>query len=192
MSTLPRMLALVSLPYLAGCPLPEIASCADYDLCTTSSGSTSATTGEPSPPTGGIATVTSNGEASSSSTTTAPVSTSTGEPVVPAVLSVMFTPDPLTQVGFIEVDVAAQGANHVWMDRPGFPSVELSEGQGGHFHGAIEILSGMSNGTHEATFVPRLEAVEGMAEIGYYTVALPEAGEEKVWDVIPDDGPGQV
>jgi hypothetical protein len=191
MFALHRTLAPVALIYLAGCPLDPLASCADYDACTASSDSTATTTGvDPTLPTGGIQTVTSDGEATPTTSTTAEAST-TGDPVVPAVMSVMFTPDPLEQVGIIDVEVVAD-ADHVSMDRPGFASVELSKGPDEHFHGAIEILSGLTNGTHEATFVPRQEAVEGAAEIGYYTVALPEAGSEVLWDVIPDDGLGQV
>lgn len=192
MSRLPVFLTLLVPFCLAGCPIPEVAHCADYDLCTNSSGSTAASTsGDPMLPTGEVQTVTSAGEVTSTSTTTAAPGT-TGEPAVPAVVSVMFTPDPLEQVGIIEVEVVAEDADHVRMDRPGFESVELSKGPDERFHGAIEILSGLSNGTHEASFVPRQEGVEGATEIGYYTVALPEAGSEVLWDVIPDDGLGQV
>jgi hypothetical protein len=187
-----RSLAPVALLCLVGCPLGDpIASCADYDLCTASPDSTATTTsGDPTLPTGGIQTVTSEGEGTPTTTTTAEAST-TGDPAVPAVMSVMFTPDPLEQVGIIDVDVVAD-ADHVRMDRPGFASVELSKGPDEHFHGAIEVLSGLSNGTHEAIFVPRQDNVEGADENGYYTVALPEAGSEVLWDVIPDDGLGQV
>jgi hypothetical protein len=187
----PRSLAPVVLLCLVGCPLGDpIASCADYDLCTASSDSTAASTGDDPLLTGGIQTVTSDGEGTPTTSTTVAPST-TGDPVVPAVLSVVFTPDPLEQVGLIDVDVVAD-ADHVRMDRPGFASVELSKGPDEHFHGAIEIWSGLSNGTHEATFVPRQDQVEGATEIGHYTVALPEAGSEVLWDVIPDDGLGQV
>ncbi|MCY1072041.1 hypothetical protein OV090_45270 [Nannocystis sp. RBIL2] len=192
MSTLPRFLTLLAPFCLAGCPIPEVAHCADYDLCTTSSGATATSTGgDPMPPTGEVLTVTSDGETTPTATATTTPST-TGDPVVPAVLSVMFTPDPLEQVGIINVEVVAENADQVRMDRPGFESVELSKGPDEHFHGAIEILSGLSNGTHEASMVPRQDQVEGATEIGHYTVALPEAGSEVLWDVIPDDGLGQV
>ncbi|MCY0994808.1 hypothetical protein OV203_47215 [Nannocystis sp. ILAH1] len=192
MSTLSRFLTLLAPFCLAGCPIPEVAHCADYDLCPASSGSTAVSTGgDPMLPTGEVQTVTSAGEVTTTTTTTAAPST-TGEPVVPAVLSVMFTPDPLEQVGSIDVEVVAEDADHVRMDRPGFESVELTKGPDEHFHGAIEILSGLSNGTHEASFVPRQEGAEGATELGYYTVALPEAGSEILWDVVPDDGLGQV
>lgn len=192
MSTLPRFLTLLAPFCLAGCPIPEVAHCADYDLCPNSSGSTAVSTGgDPMLPTGEVQTVTSAGEVTTTTTTTAASST-TGDPVAPAVLSVMFTPDPLEQVGIIDVDVVAEDADHVRMDRPGFESVELTKGPDEHFHGAIEILSGLSNGTHEASFVPRQEGAEGATELGYYTLALPEAGSEILWDVVPDDGLGQV
>ncbi|MBZ5708215.1 hypothetical protein [Nannocystis pusilla] len=191
MIALHRSLAPVALICLAGCPLDPLASCADYDACTASSDSTATTTGgDPTLPTGGIQTVTSDGEGTPTTSTSEAPST-TGDPVVPAVMSVVFTPDPLEQVGIIDVDVVAD-ADHVRMDRPGFASVELSKGPDDHFHGAIEILSGLSNGTREATFAPRLEQIEGATELGHYTVALPEAGSEVLWDVIPDDGLGQV
>lgn len=191
MFALHRTLAPVALLCLAGCPLDPLASCADYDACTASSDSTAASTGvDPTLPTGGIQTVTSDGEGTPTTSTTAAPST-TDDPVMPAVMSVMFTPDPLEQVGIIDVDVVAD-ADQVRMDRPGFASVELSKGPDDHFHGTIEVLSGLSNGTHEATFVPRQYQVEGATEIGHYTVALPEAGSEVLWDVIPDDGFGQV
>ncbi|PCC69301.1 hypothetical protein SAMN02745121_08770 [Nannocystis exedens] len=192
MSTLSRFLTLLAPFCLAGCPIPEVAHCADYDLCPASSGSTAVSTGgDPMLPTGEVQTVTSAGEVTTTTTTTAAPST-TGDPVVPSVLSVMFTPEPLEQVGIIDVEVVAEDADHVRMDRPGFESVELTKGPDVHFHGAIEILSGLSNGTHEASFVPRQEGTEGTPEIGYYTVALPEAGSEILWDVVPDDGLGQV
>jgi hypothetical protein len=84
MSTLPSFLTLLAPFCLAGCPIPQVAHCADYDLCTTSSGSTSAGTGgDPMLPTGEIETVTSDGEGTPTTSTTVAPST-TSDPVVPA------------------------------------------------------------------------------------------------------------
>lgn len=203
MSTPLRQLAppgLVAAFCLAGCPTwVPLAGCGDDELCSASSGATGGTSTGSAP--GEVQTVTGGDMSISTSSTTMtagsppppPVdTTTTGEPALPAVLSVMFTPAPIEAVGSIAVEVVTEHADRVRMEGPGLEPVELSKGKDGLFHGAIEIFSGLSNGTHEARFVPGREDVEGTAEIEHYSVMLPEAGSEVLWDTIQDEGSGQI
>ena len=145
---------------------------------------------EPAPPTGGIQTVT-GGDPTTGGTTGTTGSTG-GAPAEPAIVTVELAPDPLELVGAIVVDVVAEHADGVRMQLEGAEPTELAPAKDGHFTGAIEVLSGLANGPHAVTFTPWQGADEGPVFAAQYTVALPEAGSEAVWDATPDLGQGEV
>ena len=119
------------------------------ETCPPGSGPTttvSATTGDDGD---GIQTVTS--ATASTTTTTSAGSGSDGETgtapqEAPAILSVSLTPSSLKFAGSIDVEVVADHADGVRLEYPG-AEVELEEGLEGHFHGQIDVHTGLSNGT---------------------------------------------
>jgi hypothetical protein len=165
------------------------------ETCPPGSGSTttgSATTGDGGD---GVQTVTS-ATTSTATTTTSAGSGSDGETgpapqEAPAIRSVSLTPNPLKFAGSIDVEVVTDNADGVRLEYPG-AEVELEEGLEGHFHGQIDVHTGLSNGTYEATLRPLREDVAGEPEIRPYTLELPAAGELFLWDTMPDHGLGHV
>lgn len=111
---------------------------------------------------------------------------------VPAVLAVVFTPEPIMAAGAIAVEVTAEHASSVSMQLGNAPAVELSPGPGQTFVGAIAVQTGLDNGTHAAKFVPRDDAAVGEPLTSHYTIALPSPGSEALWDAPPDFGKGQI
>lgn len=160
-----------------------------------STGDSGATTGDELGSASTVHTVTSTGSGMSGSGTSAstepPAETTSAPAAEPAIVSVSYNPDPLEAVGAIEVDVVAQ-AEGVRMILPDSAPVELTPGPASHFRGKIEIRTGLSNGTHDATFEPREADVVGVSETYPYTVALHNAGELFLWDTMPDHGLGQI
>lgn len=160
-----------------------------------SSGSSSSTggptTGDDAPP-GPIQTVT--GEPSPTSTSTSPPDESTGAvPAEPAkILDVSLDPQPLELPGAIAVDVATEYATGVTMQLENAPPIPLAAGPQRHFVGAIEVLSGLFNGTYSATFVPYADQLAGEPVVADYTVALPDPGTESLWDSGFDAKLGQI
>jgi len=167
----------------------------ERETCPPGAAAGSTTGDESSGSASGVQTVTTAGSGTSgsgaSSDTNPPNETTDAAPIEPGVVSVKFEPNPLEFAGVIEVDVIAD-AEGVRMSVHEAAPVELTQDQDGHFRGQIVIETGLSNGTHEATFVPWEADVEGMPATRPYTVALPDAGELFLWDTMPDHGLGQI
>ena len=167
---------------------PSVETCPPGSGSTTTGSATSGDGGD------GVQTVTS---ATTSTTTTTSVGSGTDgetgpapkEP--PALISVSLTPNPLKFAGSIDVEVVADNADGVRLEYPG-AEIELEEGLEGHFHGQIDVHTGLSNGTYEATLTPLREDVAGEPETRPYTLELPAAGELFLWDTMPDHGLGHV
>ncbi|MBZ5712801.1 hypothetical protein K7C98_26460 [Nannocystis pusilla] len=139
---------------------------------------------------GPVETVTGAGSttevASSSSATTDELATA------PAVLAVVFSPEPITAAGMIAVEVTAEHAAGVAMQLDDAAPIELSPAPMGKFVGEISVETGLANGMHAATFVPRSDDSVGEPMTGHYTIALPSPGSEALWDAPPDFGKGQI
>ena len=182
---------------LGACPPPALSPLPPF--CEPSQGpcppeeSSSTTDNDEEPtPTGGIQTVTGDDTTTDSLTTATTTSSTTDEPSEPAIEKIDFTPNPIELAGTIVVDVAAKHADGVRMQLEGTEPTELTKSKDGHFTGAIEVLTGLSNGTHDATFVPWRANDEGSEVQASYTIALPDAGSEVIWDATPDLGQGEV
>ncbi|MDC0673544.1 hypothetical protein [Nannocystis radixulma] len=120
-------------------------------------------------------------------------STMTGElAMVPAVLEIVFSPEPITAAGTIAVEVTAEHATGVAMQLNDAMPIDLSPAPLGKFVGEIAVETGLANGMHAATFVPRSDDSVGEPVIGHYTIALPSPGSEALWDAPPDFGKGQI
>ena len=182
---------------LGACPPPALSPLPPF--CEPSQGpcppgeSSSSTGNDEEPiPTGGLQTVTGDDTTTGSLTTATTTSSTTDEPSDPAIEKIDFTPNPIELVGTIVVDVAAKHADGVRLQLEGTEPTELTKSKDGHFTGAIEVLTGLSNGTHDAAFVPWRANDEGPEVQASYTIALPDAGNEVVWDATPDLGQGEV
>lgn len=196
-----RLRSLLALaPILAACSVPGWPEFPPYcdpkvETCPPGqdgSSTTGATLGAPHEASGGIQTVTGASDATTTNEPNPPAETSAVDPSEPAIDTALLTPDPLDFAGRIAVEVTAIHATGVRMERIGAPSVDLKQAPGGSFIGEIEVLTGLSNGTHEATFVPWHADVEGAPETVPFSVALPPAGTEVLWDAVPDNGLGQI
>lgn len=192
MSRILRPLGLTSLA-LTGCVQAAYDDAKALSVTEPSSGTSSTSSGGDTGadlPTGPIQTVT--GETPPPDPTS-PQEQTTGDPAIPpSILEVSFTPDPLTSPGKISIDVATEFATSVTLQLAGAEPAQLKPGLQRHFVGELEIHSGLSNGTYQATFAPFADQLAGAPVIAEYTVALPTAGSEDLWDAPPDFGNGQI
>lgn len=159
-----------------------------------SSSSSSSTSGEPPDPTDGVHTVTgapSDSSSSSSGASTFGSGSSSGEPALPAVVEVLFKPQPLQQAGTIAVEVVTVDATEATMELAGVSTPLVSLGEN-HFAGEIEVVSYLSNGTHTATITPAAGQQQGAPLAADYFVELPQGGLEGSWDASPELGKGIV
>lgn len=195
---------------LSGCwaPLPDFATCQEYDAC----GTTTSITGG-GPPTSGeeFHTVTGDGqgvEASDSSTQVGEVSsegagsTTTGasEPL-PEIDPPVVTPDYTEVNALLEVSATARHSDRVVMQIDGGEPVELEEVVPGEFAGEIPAFTGFDNDKHIASLTPWRGDLAGETVEVDYVIALPPPGYERYWqadgvsghvaavDVLPDGRP---
>lgn len=198
MLSLLRLSLPLALVALAGCPVWEpLASCAEFDACSTTdpdaSGGSSGSTVPTTSAGGGVQTVTGDDEGTTSSpdTATGVETDDTGEPAeLPEVLTFKLQPDPITANGPINVVVTAIHAEGVRMETGLGDMVELTP-EAGKFVGEIPVLSGLLNGPHSAFLTP-WKAIDGAAVPAPYEVALPEPGTEKKYETNDLIGAGQV
>lgn len=107
----------------------------------------------------------------------------TGAPLgPPEIVEFGLTPDPITINGAIAVTVEATLAEGVRMELEGGAVVELAAGERGVFEGSIPALSGLWNGSHEATLAPWRSGIDGEAVVASYTIALPKPGSQGFWE----------
>ena len=199
MLSLLRLSLPLALAALAGCPVWEpLASCEEFDACsTTDAAASSGSSGSTVPTTsagGGVQTVTGDDEGTTSSpgTETGVETDDTGEPAdLPEVLTFKLQPDPITANGPINVVVTAIHAEGVRMETGLGDVVELVP-EAGKFVGEIPVLSGLFNGPHSAFLTPWKNTVDGATVPAPYEIALPEPGTEKKGETNDLIGPGQV
>ena len=198
MLSLLRLSLPLALVALAGCPVWEpLASCADFDACSTTDADASSSSSDSTVPTtssgGGVQTVTGADEGTTSPDAETGIETdATGEPVeLPAVISFRLMPDPITANGPIGVEVTAEHAQGVIMETGLGDVVELKP-EAGKFVGEIVVTTGLLNGPHSALLTPYKDAIDGLTVPAPYEIALPTPGTEKKWETNDLIGPGQV
>jgi hypothetical protein len=188
-----RLLLPVALVCLTGCPVWEpLASCADFDACSsTGAASTTTDTVPTTSADGGIHTVT--GDAEDGSTAPSETSASMDLPAeLPSIIDFDLSPNPITANGPISVTVTTTHTTGVRMDTGLGDVVELSaQPEPGVFVGEITVLTGLSNGSFAALLTP-WDAVDGASVEAPYEIALPTPGSEKLWETGDLIGPGRV
>lgn len=194
---MPRLALLLAL--CTGCHLPGLESFTSYgpdEISTTGP----ITTGAP-PTTGELPTTTTT----TSDTTEAPepasssgdpgVESSSGEPPPPALLPTItehsLSPDPLTTPGTIDVAVVTENASGVRMQVDDGELVDLAGGPA-TYTGGISIYTGLSSGTHTATFVAWRDDLESEPLVVQFEVDLLPPGEGYVWESADLVGKGTV
>jgi hypothetical protein len=195
MPTSLRLLALLAVTCLTGCPPPwdSPVGCAEFDACTTTGGAT--TTSDALPTTSasdGIQTVTSDSEGSTSQAPdTGSTTATTGEPLLPEIFSFDLTPNPIAINGPIVVTVDAY-ADGVRMELDNGELIELTPREPGVFTGEIAVLTGLENGPHTALLTPWEDVVDGATVAAPYEIALTTPGSGGLWETGDFIGPGQV
>ena len=198
MVSLLRLSSLITPMILAGCPVWEtLASCADFDACSTSTADAStSSSGGPVPTTGASAdmqTITGDDEGTTSPGAETGVETDgTGEPAqLPVVLDFDVQPNPITASGLVGVVVTADHAEGVRMETGIGEVVELTP-KAGKFVGEITVATGLLNGSRSAFLTPYENTLDGLTVPVPYEIALPTPGTEKKWETNDLIGPGQV
>ncbi len=190
-----RLLALLAVTCLTGCPPPwdSPAGCAEFDACTTTGAAT--TTSDALPTTSasdGVQTVTSDSDGSTSQPPdTGSTTATTGAPLLPEIFSFELTPNPIAINGPIAVTVDAY-ADSVRMELDNGEVIELAAREPGVFTGEIAALTGLDNGPHMALLTPSQDLVDGATVAAPYEIALPAPGSQGFWETGDLIGPGQV
>lgn len=164
----------------AACTMPGYEGFTSFEP---ESSSTSTTTTADPTTTSGIQTVTSLDPSTDATSTSTTDTSTTAEPLPPppAILEHTFTPDPLTTPGTITVKVLAEHATGVRMSIDDAPALELTASPDA-FLGEIPIYTGLSSGTHHATFIAWQDDRESAPLVAPFTVALPPPGQPAVWE----------
>lgn len=190
---MPRLTLLLAL--CLGCHLPGLESFTSYEPDDASS--TGPVTTDPTTTTGADPTTTTTGapEPASSSGEVGEES-STGEPLPPPVLppSIVdhsLSPDPLTKPGTIEAMIVAENASSVHMQVDDGDAIDLAGGPD-IYTGGIPIYTGLSSGTHSATFVASRDGLVSEPLVVPFEVDLPAPGEDYVWESADLIGTGTV
>jgi hypothetical protein len=192
-----RPLSVLSLTFLAGCPLPpELVTCEEADDCETTG---SASTDGDGPPTtsDGVQTVTGD-EPDTSAGSTAPAEETgdepggtTDEPVLPPqIINGVVIPDYIDDNGLLSVEVTAVLTEGVTMLLDDGELIELTPGRPGQFYGYIEAFTGFDNKKHTAILTPWRNVLVGESVNADYVIALPKPGSQTNWK--PDGPEGHV
>ncbi|MCB9565635.1 MAG: hypothetical protein H6710_00135 [Myxococcales bacterium] len=178
-STLPLALLL-----LTACSPLAVAGFGDYEIATDSEadGSTSEPGGSPLP---GSPNATSDDATTSTATTGEPESTGTsGSPPAgpPSIIDVEISPKPILHNGPITIEVDAEDADGVRLELESGELIELVDAGPGIFVGELAARTGLDNGEHPVTLTPWREDQEGEPVEATYTISLPKAGSEGLWE----------
>jgi len=195
-----RPLSVLSLAFLAGCPLPpELVTCEEADACDTT-GSAATTSGDVTPTTsGGVFTATGDSaEPDVSSGSTAPAEETgnepggtTDEPVLPPqIVDGVVIPDYIDDNGLLDVEVTALYTEGVTMLLDDGELIELTPIRPGQFHGHIPAFTGFDNDKHTAILTPWRNVLVGESVNADYVIALPKPGSQTNWK--PDGPEGHV
>jgi hypothetical protein len=187
---MPRLTLLLAL--CLGCHLPGLESFTSYEPDDTSS--TGSATTDVTPTTGQILTTTAPPEPGTSSGDPGEES-STGEPpppvLPPSIVDHSLSPDPLKKPGTIEAMIIAENASSVQMQVDDGDAIDLAGGPD-IYTGGIPIYTGLSSGTHWATFVASRDGLDSEPLIVPFEVGLPAPGEGYVWESADLIGTGTV
>jgi hypothetical protein len=176
---------------LAACPPP---SAEDFwDTMSppgeSSGGSSGGSTGDGSSGGGSTGADPSGGGSTAASESSGPGEPgSTGEEplVLPNILYVKLSPDPIEAAGPLAVEVHADDTEHVEMAIDGAAPTVLAQAGPGKFVGELAIVSATYNGKHTAVFTPKRADVAGEPVGRSFTAALPKGGSEARWEVSGD------
>jgi hypothetical protein len=191
-----RLLSVLPLAFLTGCPPlpPELVTCEEADACDTTG--LSATSGDWTPTTSdGVQTVTGDDPDAGS---TAPAEETgdepggtTDEPVLPPqIVDGVVIPDYIDDNGLLSVEVTAVLTEGVTMLLDDGELIELTPGRPGQFFGTIPAFTGFDNDKHTAILTPWRNILVGESVNADYVIALPKPGSQTRWT--PDGPQGEV
>lgn len=191
MSTPCRVVPGALLSLLTACPADWPPLTCSSDECSTGG---SPSTGADSSSSGGEEPTTTEGAKDGPSASTGPGDpndTTGDEPAAPPeIVAVDFTPNPLEQLGKIDVAVHTKLATEVSAQLDSGKPLALGLLERDSFAGAIWIFSGLEMGTRKATFTPLRDGQPGQPFEAEFTVDVPPPGGQHFWETGALLGPG--
>jgi len=169
---------------LFGCSPLQRAQLADYEVLDESESSSTTSSGWSA-----TTSATDDSASSEASTSWTPTTggtdtdtTTGGDQLIVTVDDHLFTPNPITKNGAIDVTVWSDTAEGIRMELDDGSVVELLPSAAGEFEGEILALSGLHNGERNAVVTPWAGDAEGEPVIVTYEVSLGEPGKGSLWE----------